>query len=56
MGLPVNRKTAKNLAIRRKNGKILTVNRETCYVKNSRHKNKNSMSRLKTATSLKFYE
>ena len=27
MGLNVNRKTAKNLAVRRKNGRILTVSR-----------------------------
>ena len=37
MGLTVSRKTAKNLVVRRKNERILTVSRE----KNVKHKNSN---------------
>jgi len=39
MGLTVSRKTAKNLAVRRKNERILTVSRKKMLtVKNSSHK------------------
>ena len=39
MGLTVSRKTAKNLAVRRKNERILTVSREKMLtVKKSNHK------------------
>ena len=39
MGLTVNRKTAKNLAVRRKNDRILTVSRKQMLtVKKSIHK------------------
>ena len=39
MGLTVSRKTAKNLAVRRKNERILTVSRKTMLtVKKSNHK------------------
>ena len=39
MGLTVSRKTAKNLAVRRKNERILTVSRKKMFtVKKSNHK------------------
>ena len=38
MGLTVSRKTAKNLAVRRKNERILTVSRKNVNRKKSNHK------------------